>query len=250
MIARPRQYRVRADPSDWRDLVYESTRQPLRDVVDLRLWASTVEEQGHLGSCTGQAVVGAYELLVNRDYAAQHTELSRLFVYYNARLLEGEVKEDVGAYIRDAIRAVQRYGVCDERIWPYQINYFNITPTEASYRDAKKRNIKNYRRVSGLPDILDVLNSNRPITFSLLVYREFDQLEDSSDYILRLPADNTKPLGGHAMCLVGYDLKRELVLARNSFGADWCMGGYCWLTFDYIRQETMDNWVFDVAFDF
>jgi C1A family cysteine protease len=45
------------------------------------------------------------------------------------------------------------------------------------------------------------------------------------------------------------NLQGELVLARNSFGADWCMGGYCWLTFDYMRQETMDNWVFDVALD-
>jgi C1A family cysteine protease len=63
----------------------------------------------------------------------------------------------------------------------------------------------------------------------------------------RSPAAGTDPLGGHAMCLVGYDLKRELLLARNSFGAHWCMGGYCWITFDYMRQETMDNWVFDVA---
>jgi C1A family cysteine protease len=249
MIVRAGQYRVRADPPDWRDLVYESTRQPLRDVVDLRPWASVVEEQGHLGSCTGQAVVGSYELLVNQNYAAQSIELSRLFVYYNARLLEDVVNEDVGAYIRDAIRAVQRYGVCDERVWPYRINYFNITPTEDSYADAKKRNIKNYRRVSGLPDILDVLNTNRPITFSLLVYREFDRLEDSADYVLRLPPPDAQPLGGHAMCLVGYDLKRELVLARNSFGPNWCMGGYCWITFDYMRQETMDNWVFDVALD-
>jgi C1A family cysteine protease len=244
-----RQYRVRADPPDWRDLVYESTHQPLRDIVDLRPWAGPVEEQGHLGSCTGQAVVGSYELLVNRNYAAQATDLSRLFVYYNARLLEGVVNEDVGAYIRDAIRGVQQYGVCDERTWPYRIKNFNITPTEDSYADAKKRNIKNYRRVLGLPDILDVLNSDRPITFSLLVYREFDQLEYSTDSILRLPAADAEPLGGHAMCLVGYDLKRELVLARNSFGADWCMGGNCWLTFDYVRHETMDNWVFDVALD-
>jgi C1A family cysteine protease len=249
MTVRAGQYRVRADPPDWRDLVYESTLKPRRDSVDLRPWASAVEEQGHLGSCTGQAVVGSYELLVNRNYAAQATDLSRLFVYYNARLLEDVVNEDVGAYIRDAIKAVQQYGVCDERTWPYRINYFNITPTEASYQDAKKRNIKNYRRVVGLPDILDVLNSDRPITFSLLVYSEFDRLEDSADYILRLPAADAEPLGGHAMCLVGYDLKRELVLARNSFGADWCMGGYCWLTFEYMRQATMDNWVFDVALD-
>jgi C1A family cysteine protease len=44
-------------------------------------------------------------------------------------------------------------------------------------------------------------------------------------------------------------VKQKLVLARKSFGPHWCMDGYCWLTFDYIRQETMDNWVFDVALD-
>jgi hypothetical protein len=80
-------YNVRQDPSDWRDLPYTFVRQPLRDVVDLRVWASPIENQGHLGSCTGQAVVGAYELLINKEVPEKFTDLSRLFVYYNARAI-------------------------------------------------------------------------------------------------------------------------------------------------------------------
>ena len=60
-------YRVRADLPDWRDLPYHPQGNPLRPVVDLRNWASPVEDQEHLGACTGNAVVGAYELLMNRE---------------------------------------------------------------------------------------------------------------------------------------------------------------------------------------
>jgi len=45
---------------------------------------------------------------------------------------------------------------------------------------------------------------------------------------------------------VGYDLNKKVLLARNSFGRDWGMEGYCYLPFDYVRQEVMDMWVFDI----
>lgn len=56
-----------------------------KQLVDLREWASPVEEQWQLGSCTAQAVVGAYELLTKMHYPDQFVDLSRLFLYYNAQ---------------------------------------------------------------------------------------------------------------------------------------------------------------------
>jgi C1A family cysteine protease len=45
---------------------------------------------------------------------------------------------------------------------------------------------------------------------------------------------------------VGYDLTKKLFLARNSFGEDWCMGGYFWVPFDYAKKDFMDSWTFDI----
>ena len=83
---------VKADKIDWRDRPYNFARDANpRDVVDLRPWASPVEDQLHLGSCVGQAVVGAYELMINKQFPSQFIDLSRLFVYYNARALDNMI---------------------------------------------------------------------------------------------------------------------------------------------------------------
>ena len=37
---------------------------------------------------------------------------SRLFLYYNERSLEGTIKIDSGATVRDAILSLVNYGIC------------------------------------------------------------------------------------------------------------------------------------------
>ena len=244
-----RRYPVRADKSDWRDRYYNFARGELRPYVDLRPWASPVEDQYRLGSCTGQAVVGAYELLLNKNQPDQLIDLSRLFVYYNARLLEDGVSIDQGAYVRDAIKAVRQYGVCAESLWPYDTEKFAIKPGLECYNDAKRRTIKNYYRLVTLQDILDALNADHPVVFSLAVYPQFDDIS-ADNPILAMPKSDDHFLGGHAMTLVGYDLHRQLLLARNSFGAYWGDKGYCWIPFDYAGTDFMDTWVFDIDIKF
>lgn len=246
MLVLKSKYNIRQDPNDWRDLPYSFARQPLRESVDLRQWASPVESQGHLGSCTGQAVVGAYELLLNKEYPEKFIDLSRLFVYYNARLIENVVNEDVGAYMRDAVKAVQKYGVCSENLWPYQIRDYSITPSIASYDDARHRKIKEYYRIHVVEDMLDALNKEWPIVFSMRVYSQFDDLYDYGKDTAKIPEKGEEPVGAHAMCFVGYDLVKKVFIARNSFGRHWGDNGYCYLPFDYVREEVMDSWIFDI----
>lgn len=238
-------FRVRADPEDFRDLAYQAQSVLLRPEVDLRSWASPPENQDHLGSCIGNALVGAYELLLKHQHPEDFTYLSRLFVYYNARLLEDIVTEDAGAYIRDGVRAVAQYGICAESIWPYDINQFATKPTEASYADAQQRLIKNYRRLANLDDILDALNQNLPVVFGMKVYAGFEDITPEH-YVLVIPDATEQPIGGHAMVAVGYDLNEKLLLVRNSFGIDWGWSGYCQIPFRYAESEFVDMWVFDL----
>ena len=234
-------FKVAADPGDARDLLYIESGKPLAATVDLTHWASRVEDQSHLGSCTGQAVVGAYELMLrSRDLTL---ELSSLFVYYNARVIEGYTDEDVGAYVRSAVKALAQWGVCLESLWPYRIEEFNVAPSINCYEDAVHRKIKNYRRLLTVLQIKDALTQGLPVVAGMQVYSQFIDI-DRRHTVLQMPLENEPPLGGHAVCIVGYNDTAFLV--RNSFGEDWADHGYFWMPFEYAERETMDLWVFDL----
>ena len=195
-----------------------------------------------LGSCTGNAVANAYELLVLKTMPNKFVELSRLFVYYNSRLVEGNVSVDDGAYMKSSIRALYKYGICSESIWPYDISKFAVKPSTEAYTDATYRLIQNYRRVASIDNVIDALNSDYPVVFGMDVYKDFESVYD----VVPIPDKNAEPTGAHAMCLVGYDMDKKYLLAKNSFGTDWGMQGYCWIPFGYAQDHMFDMWVFDL----
>ena len=213
--------------------------------VTLQEWASPVEEQLDLGSCTAQAVVGAYELLLNMHYPDKFVELSRLFLYYNARKLENKVDKDVGAYIVDAIRTLRDYGVCTEELWPYDTTKFKVMPTTACYLDARKRTIAMAYEVLTPDSIIRMLNEGRPVVIGVDVFNSFYDITNT-DFILKEPAVNEQPMGSHAMCVIGYDSGTRLFQVRNSFGDDWGNKGQCMISYEYAKRNFSDMWAFDI----
>ena len=103
--------------------------------VDLRRGCSRVEDQGQLGSCTaGTRLVGDTGFL-QKKAGHRVSNLSRLFVYYNERAMEGTINDDAGAMIRDGVKTLVKLGVCSERKWPYKIAKFTNKPPDACYKD-------------------------------------------------------------------------------------------------------------------
>jgi C1A family cysteine protease len=239
--------RFRLKPSDFdaRDYPYILSNIPLRESIDLRHFDNRIDDQYDLGSCSANALVNAYEMLLKIDYPNSFIDLSRLFLYYNTRSVEGTVDVDSGAFLRDAIYAVKKYGLCDESLWPYRIDKFKQKPSIECYTDAEKRNIKNYRLISNIDQMMDALNNDLPVIFGMAVYEGFVYV-DSLNPVVRIPHSNEHSIGGHAMVLVGYDKATERFIAKNSFGKDWGDKGYCYIPFEYARNELYDSWVFDV----
>ena len=105
------------DRPDYRDKIYTAIAAPPKKLpkkVDLRRGCSRVEDQGQLGSCTANALVGNLEFL-ERKAGHRVTNLSRLFVYYNERAMEGMINDDAGAMIRDGVKSLVKLGVCSEK---------------------------------------------------------------------------------------------------------------------------------------
>src|SRR6266480_1815967 len=114
------------DMPDGRDLLYAAPVEALEALprrVDLRKQCPDVYDQGQLGSCTANAIGGALEFDQMKQNQNAFTP-SRLFIYYNERVMEGTVNSDSGAMLRDGMKTVARQGACPEPMWPYLINKF------------------------------------------------------------------------------------------------------------------------------
>src|SRR5450432_4249242 len=126
------------DRPDYRDKLYSTIAAPPKKLpkkVDLSAGCSAVEDQGQLGSCTANALAGNLEFL-EKKAGQRVTNLSRLFIYYNERAIEGTISEDAGAAIRDGVKSLVKLGVCTEAKWPYKIARFTSKPSAACYKQA------------------------------------------------------------------------------------------------------------------
>ncbi len=224
------------DLPDQRDLMYSAIAPRLAHLpakVDLRAKCSPIENQGSLGSCTANALAGALEFLELQN-GAIFVDLSRLFIYYNERVIEGTVKEDSGAFIRDGIKSLGKQGVCPEVEWPYKIAGFKKKPTAKCYKDAKKHLITSYHRISAVDEMRTCLADGFPFVFGFTVYEAFESAEVAKTGVLNLPGPDEKVEGGHAVMAVGYDDTQKRFIVRNSWDTDWGMKGYFTMPYDYL----------------
>src|SRR6476469_7450575 len=94
------------DLPDQRDVFFSAPAPMLASLpasVDLRPQCPPVYDQGQLGSCTANAIGGAIQFHQMKQGIPNFTP-SRLFIYYNERVIEGTVSSDSGAMIRDGIK--------------------------------------------------------------------------------------------------------------------------------------------------
>ena len=231
---------------DSRDRVYSFKQSQLPDTVDLRQYDSPVESQGNLGSCVGNAMTNAYELMVNEIDRTKFQELSRLYVYYHSRYIEGTVPKDAGVtYLRNALKAVQTFGICTEVLWPYDIQNFALQPYPECYVDGCSRKLTLYERIQTIDGMCNALANNRPIIIGTVIFEGFMAL-NRDDATIKMPTSIDYEIGGHSVVILGYSLPEKKFLVKNSFGDDWGDGGYCWMPFEYVERYVFESWTFSI----
>ena len=200
-----------------------------------------VLDQGELGSCTANAIAGAYTYrynLENNASAGSENEFlpSRLFVYYNERRMEGNVKTDAGAEIKDGIKSVKKVGVCPESMWPYDITKFTEKPPTECYDEAKKCHhaTEEHRVVKTLDSLKGCLETGRVFAFGFIVFESFEDQTKWVDGVMPLPAKGEKVLGGHAVLCVGYDDNKKCFLVRNSWSDKWGLDGNFYMPYEFM----------------
>src|ERR1700716_1029968 len=217
------------DQPDQRDHLYAAPPHFLAALpasTDLRARCPAVYDQGALGSCTANAIGGAIEFDRLKQKLPDFVP-SRLFIYYNERVIEGTVHSDSGAQIRDGIKTVASQGVCPEPEWPYDISKFTLKPSPKAYKDATADRAVSYQAlVQEVNQMKGCLASGYPFVFGFTVYESFESAAVAKSGEVPLPGPGEAVLGGHAVVAVGYDEARRRFLIRNSWGTSWGVKGY------------------------
>jgi len=207
--------------------------------VDLRSKMPAVYDQGQLGSCTANALVALVQ------YDAPSFMGSRLFLYYNERLIEGTASYDSGAYLSDGIKCLKTYGICSEALWPYSINKYKIAPPKSCYTSALTTRVISATNIPNTAAAMKAsLVANEPFVIGFLVYESFESNAVAATGIVPMPKANEQLLGGHAVVVCGYDDSKQWWIVRNSWGPRWGAGGYFYIPYAYFLNPRLasDLW--------
>jgi len=225
-------------------------------------------DQGALGSCTGQAVVGAKE-----DQDLRHgldVDWSRRWAYLLGLLglrkltLEDYRRSpstvrpqlsDTGALIRHVVDGVNRYGCPSEALWPYDIGSFNALPDDIAIAQASRNRLLAKSYCASAEEARVALHEGYSVILGFMVYASFTQV--GSDGLYRIPSG--RPQGGHAVQAVKHSATYVVpgfgpgaFLMRNSWGLAWGRShptmaakipgrGFFWLPDEIVDSRDVDD---------
>jgi hypothetical protein len=204
--------------------------------VDLIVPGLPVLNQGQIGSCGPNSSA--------QDLHFNDTSLpfpSRLYIYYNTRVLMGTVNQDSGVDNRSMMKALAQWGWCDETQWPYETSRYTVRPPQACYTQGATRKIAEY---SAVPQNLDQMKAclagGDPFIFGFTVYESFETPEVSRTGLVPMPKKSERVLGGHDVWMVGYDDATGRMKFRNSWG-EWGLQGCGYFPYAYTTDPNLSR---------
>jgi C1A family cysteine protease len=241
-------YGWKPDLPDHRDYFYAAAPEVLSALpasVDLRAQCPAPYNQLNLGSCTSNAIAGALEFDQIKQRLPESTP-SRLFIYYNERVMEHSVLSDSGAMIRDGVKSVNKQGACAETLWPYDVSQFAVQPPPTCYQAAAQHRALRYQRIPRtLAQMKACLAAGLPFLYGFTVYESFESMEVANTGVVPMPRLGEAVWGGHAVLAVGYSDEKQWFITRNSWGANWGDHGYFYMPYLYLMDPGLssDFWV-------
>ncbi|MEO8498923.1 MAG: C1 family peptidase [Planctomycetota bacterium] len=219
-----------------------------------------VRQQHDRGTCVAFASVAYLEFHLSEAASARAKRHSEQFVYWACKQ-DDDRPRDEGTFVSTARTVLKERGACLSRTWKY--NRLPIAnnegqgppPAGAKAEALESRWPKAKKLAAKIPDrIQQQLDAQRPVVLSVLTFPSWDfaTVADTGEIPMPIPGD--KPDGGHAICVVGYELNPRFpgggaFVFRNSWGTTWAKPqgrfgvGYGTLFFDYVKKYGMEAFV-------
>lgn len=232
---------IQPSPKDDRDHVASLPKVgDLQQHVDLLPDVEEVENQYQSGSCTANAAASALEIAYKR--AGQSKDFSRLYNYWYSRLLGG-LSGDTGAYPRDVCKALNKYGICLESTWEFDLEKnLNVEPSQDAQTEAKLYPVHEYSRLIAddiVTNIKQSVAAGIPVMTSIKVNKQFSYLNGDWKKHDWNPAVDF--IGAHQVLIMGYNDESQRFLALNSWGNRWGDGGFFGIPYSRMGKDYADQ---------
>lgn len=198
-----------------------------------------------------EGLVAQVRMLVAANGAKSPATVS--FIDSFGKQIARRLAADNGTRIRRAFEALERYGICRFRLWPYA-NVASVAEAAdgsfppGAHEDARKHRVMNGLYILRAPNNVDEIrgilsgaNGRRRMPVCVGV----DVFEGCDDETFAFPSCATDGSvatfkGIHEMLLVGYRDDRAFAgggffIVRNSWGTDWGKDGYGRIPYAYIE---------------
>jgi len=180
-----------------------------------------IYNQESTSSCTSNCLATILGFYLKRQ-GLYYYPLSRLYIYYNTRMLMNQVNEDKGSDPVKALEALKKYGVCPENMWPLSNDKLFQKPTRECYEFAKKFPIElNYQtfKISEQKDWVETCM--KYLCNGILLFCETRRFEnqkiDQYDFIESVPYNITN-IWYHGIVMIGLDEEEQYAIFINSHG--------------------------------
>jgi C1A family cysteine protease len=247
---------VKPDRKDNRDFILNKkkfyTSINIGSSASLRSSFPAVYDQGEEGSCTGNGWCGFREYWQIVKNVTPFVPLSRQFIYYWERAMEGNINVDSGASISDGGMVLNKQGVCPELDDPYTPQDFAICPNQKAINDALAYRISAYYRVNDLNGVKLALTQGLPVVIGVDVYESFQSSSAAQTGVIPMPdTNNEQLLGGHCIVICGYQDtsngilgigKQGFITFRNSWSDQWGDKGYGTMEYPVFKKIVNDMW--------
>lgn len=195
-----------------------------------------VRDQEREGTCVGFAcTVGMKEWQEKKEHH-ESINLSPRYLYEKAKAVDPfpdgapRCGDGDGTSIRTAMDILKNEGVCEESFWPYESCNPGI-PQSGADTNASKYKIKAYAQLDTLEVMKRSLVVNGPFVIGISVYKNWWGPEVAKTGKIPLPEGEF--IGGHALCVVGYDDDTQLFKFKNSWSDRWGDKGFGYLPYQY-----------------
>ena len=213
--------------------------------IDLRdNYKVKVLNQLSTSSCVAHALSTAYAIRsLIKNKTNDPIYLSRLFIYYNARKITNKTNVDQGTFIKHGIQSMTTEGSCLETFWPFNLNKLYTCPPMTSYQEALSHVCTSSYQI----DPNDYVNQFKyciskqiPIICGIQCYSSFSSDETAKTGIVKYPdVKKEMTIGGHAICIIGYDDEKQHFIFQNSYDTVWGENGYGYIGYSYIDNQLL-----------